>query len=263
MAHFSLSSDAFSFIPLIPLVSVFFLIKDRKTIFGNTGYSLFPGIAVAASGVLLHGAFIIWGGLAPKEYGLTVDAVAFLISLWGIFALFFGVDSFKKAIFPLLFLLFIIPLPSVIERLIVEMFRAGSAEMVAFYFKILGIPFFREGDTFQLEHLRFCVASQCSGINSGLSLFIVSVIAAKLFLRNNWVRLGFVLSVIPIGWSKNGLRIATLTLLGSYVNSVFLEGPLHRQGGRPFFVVALLFLGLSLFLLRMLEKRIGRKNNGK
>jgi exosortase len=139
------------------------------------------------------------------------------------------------------------------------MFRAGSTEMVGFYFRIAAIPFIREGSTFQLEHLSFRVADECSGINSGLSLFIVAVIAAKLFLKNNWVRLMFILSVIPIGWSKNGLRIATLTLLGCYVNPGFLHGPLHRQGGRPFFIAALLFLGLSLFICRVLEKRIIRR----
>jgi exosortase len=259
LARFALSSDAFSYMVLIPFVSVYFLFKERKKIFEKVQYSLPLGIGSIASGLLLYGTCMVWGGSIFRANALTLEVVSLLISLMGLFVLCFGSGAFKQALFPFLFLLFIIPIPLLVEKMIVEMFRAGSTEMVALYFKIGGIPFIREGSTFQLENLSFRVADQCSGINSGLSLIIVAVIAAKLFLKNNWVRLAFILSVIPIGWSKNGLRIATLTLLGSYVNPGFLNGPLHRQGGRPFFIVALLFLGLSLFLCRVIEKRMKKK----
>jgi exosortase len=259
LTRFALSSDAFSYMLLIPFVSAFFLIKDRKTIFEKVQYSLPLGIGSIASGLLVLGAYMIWGASLSKTNGFTFEVISLLISLMGVFTLCFGIRSFKKALFPLLFLMFIIPIPKIVELMIVEMFKAGSTEMVALYFKIGGVPFIREGSTFQLEHLSFRVADECSGINSGLSLFIVAVIAAKMFLKNNWVRLMFIMTVVPIGWSKNGLRIATLTLLGSYVNPGFLHGPLHRQGGRPFFIVALLFLGVSLFICRSIEKRMKRK----
>jgi exosortase len=259
LARFALSSDAFSYMLLIPFVSAFFLFVERKTIFSNARYSLPLGIGIIASGLLVLGANMVWSASISRANGLTLEVISFLISLIGVFVLCFGAGSFKQALFPLLFLIFIVPIPLPVERVIVEMFRAGSTEMVALYFKIGGIPFIREGSTFHLEKLSFRVADQCSGINSGLSLFIVAVIAAKLFLKNNWVRLMFILSVVPIGWSKNGLRIATLTLLGCYVNPGFLHGPLHRQGGRPFFIVALLFLGVSLFICRTIEKKMKKK----
>jgi exosortase len=259
LTRFALSSDAFSYMLLIPFVSAFFFIKDRKTIFEKVQYSLPAGIGSIAFGLLVLGACMVWGASMSTTNGLTLEVISLLFSLMGVFSLCFGGRSFKKALFPLLFLMFIIPIPKIVELMIVEMFKAGSTEMVALYFKIGGVPFIREGSTFQLEHLSFRVADECSGINSGLSLFIVAVIAAKMFLKNNWVRLIFILSVIPIGWSKNGLRIATLTLLGCYVNPGFLHGPLHRQGGRPFFIVALLFLGVSLFICRAIEKRMKRK----
>jgi exosortase len=259
LTRFALSSDAFSYMVLIPFVSAFFLFKERKTIFEKVQYSLPLGIGSIASGLLVLGANMVWSASISKSNGLTLDVISLLISFMGVFFLCFGGRSFKKALFPLLFLMFIIPIPKIIELMIVEMFKAGSTEMVALYFKIGGVPFIREGSTFQLEHLSFRVADECSGINSGLSLFIVAVIAAKIFLKNNWVRLMFIMTVVPIGWSKNGLRIATLTLLGSYVNPGFLHGPLHRQGGRPFFIVALLFLGVSLLICRAIEKRIKRK----
>jgi exosortase/archaeosortase family protein len=57
----------------------------------------------------------------------------------------------------------------------------------------------------------------------------------------------FVLLSIPLSVIKNGIRIATLTLLSIYVDPSFLTGSLHRKGGFVFFLMALLIL-LPVFL---------------
>jgi exosortase/archaeosortase family protein len=51
-----------------------------------------------------------------------------------------------------------------------------------------------------------------------------------------------VLLSLPLSLIKNGIRIATLTLLSVYVNPDFLAGHLHRDGGFVFFFLALLML---------------------
>lgn len=47
---------------------------------------------------------------------------------------------------------------------------------------------------------------------------------------------------VPLSVLKNGIRIATLTLLSIYVDPDFLTGKLHHEGGFVFFVAALLIL---------------------
>jgi exosortase/archaeosortase family protein len=47
---------------------------------------------------------------------------------------------------------------------------------------------------------------------------------------------------------KNGIRIATLTILAQYVDSGFLYGRLHHEGGVVFFLIGLALL-LPVFLL--------------
>jgi exosortase/archaeosortase family protein len=54
---------------------------------------------------------------------------------------------------------------------------------------------------------------------------------------------------------KNGIRIATLTLLAMYVDPGFLTGRLHHQGGIVFFLVGLLLLAPLLWLLQRGESR--------
>ena len=66
----------------------------------------------------------------------------------------------------------------------------------------------------------------------------------------------FVLLVIPLSIIKNGIRIATLTLLSLYVNPDFLSGNLHRDGGFVFFFLALAMLFPVLRLLEKTEKRV-------
>jgi exosortase/archaeosortase family protein len=109
-----------------------------------------------------------------------------------------------------------------------------------------GVHFIREGSTFQLEIISFYVADQCSGIRSGISLLIVSMIVGKLFLRRPWTRGILMLTVVPIGWVKNGMRIATLTLLGCYVNPGFMSGPCCTTRGANFsFSLACSLLALN------------------
>jgi exosortase/archaeosortase family protein len=49
---------------------------------------------------------------------------------------------------------------------------------------------------------------------------------------------------------KNGIRIATLTLLANYVNPDFLYGNLHHRGGVVFFVIGLILLVPLFWYLR-------------
>ncbi|MBU1208025.1 MAG: archaeosortase/exosortase family protein [Proteobacteria bacterium] len=63
------------------------------------------------------------------------------------------------------------------------------------------------------------------------------------------------LSIFPITVVKNGLRIVTLTLLGNYVDVRILGSELHKSGGIPFFIVALVLLAPVLWALRKSEKK--------
>ena len=48
-----------------------------------------------------------------------------------------------------------------------------------------------------------------------------------------------VFATIPIAIAKNAVRIFTLSMLGIHVNSVFLYGRPHCNGGVVFFALAL------------------------
>ena len=65
-----------------------------------------------------------------------------------------------------------------------------------------------------------------------------------------------VICAVIIAMLKNGIRILTLSLMGNYVDPRILQSDLHREGGIPFFIVALLLMAPILFFLIRSEKKI-------
>jgi exosortase len=185
---------------------------------------------------------------------LSIMTLSAVIIWLGAFACCYGVEAFRQALFPLLFLLFLVPFPTILMENTVSALQESSAEAAARLFGLAGVPVLREGFVFHLTGMSIEVAEECSGIHSAIALLLSSVVAGKLFLAAGWRRVALVLFVFPIAVMKNGLRIVTLTLLGNYVDPRILSGPLHKQGGVPFFLLALSVLGLVIWLLRKTEK---------
>lgn len=247
----------YSYMMLVPFVSGYFIFLNRRQIHLQADYSFKIGIVLLMIGISLFFVGERSSGLSEGSH-LSLQMLSALIFWIGGFILFYGIKAFKIASFPLLFLIFMVPIPSGALETIIFLLTWGSAEAAYGYFKLAGVPVLREGFSFQLPGLSITVAKECSGINSSIALLVTSIVAGKLFLRTGWKKLVLALSIFPIAIVKNGMRIATLSLLGIYVDPKILAGELHESGGIPFFIVALLILAPILWLLaRSEKKRIG------
>jgi exosortase len=250
LASLSFNDELASHVLLIPLISAFLLYLERKRIFRTPCYC--PSIGVP----LLLAAVVLWFSLKISLSSLNntdhLSVVAALIVLVWIagFILFYGTASLKAAVFPLLFLLLMIPLPVVMAEHIISVLQKGSAGACYALFRLMGVPVIQHGFRFSLPGVEIEVAEQCSGIHSGLSLFIAGLLAEHLFLRGAWKKACFTFCILPIAIFKNAVRIVTICWLGIYVNPDFLHGALHRQGGLPFSFLALALMFLLLCLLR-------------
>ena len=246
--------DYHTLIPLIPLISLYLLYLKRKDIREKMEYAFAPGLAIAAAGLVFYTLGLILGeNLNPNDYATLITS-AVLVFLWGAFIFAYGMKAFSTVLFPLLFLVFMIPIPALIMEEIITFLQRGSTEVADLLFWLSQVPYYREGFVFQMSGMSVEVAPQCSGIRSGLALFITACLAGYLFLDSGWRRLVLVLCVFPITMFKNGIRIVTLTLLGTYVDPRILQSSLHREGGIPFFVLALLLMAPVLYFLKKREK---------
>ena len=253
--YWTYKSDYYTHIVLLPLVSAYLIFTQRREIFEDVGYAFAPGGAVVGLGLLLLAAAATLAPGWSKNDAYALVASATVIVVIGAFILIFGLRAFRAARFALLFLAFMVPLPSVVEYWVIRVLQLGSAEFVAFLFTFTGMPVLRDACVFHLPGLSIEVAPQCSGIRSSLALVITCVLAGHMFLKTTWKKIVLVLAVIPITMFKNGIRIVTLSLLGVYVDRGFLESSLHRDGGILFFILALLLMAPILFVLRRSEKQ--------
>jgi exosortase len=251
-------SELFSHIPLIPFVSGYFLVIDRKKLLTDLGWDYRKGVALLGVAALIR-----WfaEGCLPNPYTndcLSLNMLGFVIWVQGCFVFSYGVSAVKHILFPSMFLVFLIPIPSHILNPFVRFLQVGSAQAAYWIFKLVHTPVYREGFVFSLPGFTVEVAEQCSGIRSSIALFIIAIVAGKLFLKRGWSRAVLAVSVFPIAMFKNALRIVTLSLLASYVDPRFITNSwLHKSGGIPFFGIALLLLWPVLWGLRKGERKKG------
>jgi len=250
----SMRNALYSHIPLIPLVSGYFLFSGRRGLLPGGGYSYVWGLSLVILGIGMYFLAIDQGTNLNRNDYLSLMIFSG-VTIWiGGFIFSFGVKSFRANLFPLLFPFFLVPIPTLIVETLILILQIGSTEVSYALFKMTGVPILREGFTFHLSGISIEVAKQCSGIRSTIALFITSTIAGHLFLQTGWKKLLLILCIFPITVVKNGLRIVTLTLLGNYVDVRILGSELHKSGGIPFFVVALVLLAPVLWVLRKSEK---------
>lgn len=250
-----LGNDTFSQIPLIPVVSLFLIHSNRKTIFSAVTFGWVAGAALIASGLfaVILARLDVWQLSAANQGSLFVFGI---VVVWmGSFALLFGTAAFRTALFSMLFLLFAVPIPEPFLSNIVSFLQHQSANAAEGFFHLAGVPYLRKELIFDLPGVTIQVAEECSGIRSTLALLITTTLAGYLFLQTSWRRWLLVLVVVPVAIVKNGLRIAGLSTLAVYVNPGFLTGPLHHRGGIVFFMIALLPMALLLIYLERSERR--------
>ena len=257
LVQYSLHDDSSSHIILIPLITLFLLYSERQSVFATTRTSTGSGIGLAAAGVTLH--LLTNRSFFPQvgNWSLTLQTFSVILVWLGGFLICYGSAALRAGAFPLLFLLLIVPIPDAVLDRIIYALQEGSTEIAYLIFQAVGIPVLRQGFLLSVPGVTIEVAKECSSIRSSMALFITCLLAAHLFLRTRWKMLLLVLLSFPLSLIKNGIRIATLTLLSIYVDPGFLTGRLHHEGGFVFFLVAMLILWPVIVWLKKSEKPPG------
>ena len=254
LVRYSQHEDSASHIVLIPLIVLFLLYVERRRIFAVTRTNAVTGAAAIVAGV-----FAFWlGGRASSQtsanLSLSLQTLAIVIVWAGSFLTCYGFSAVRAAMFSLGFLVLMVPLPAVLLDRVVYYLQAGSTELTYLIFQLLRVPVLRDGFLLSVPGVTIEVAKECSSIRSSIALLITCLLAAHLYLRTTWKMALFVAFGLLVSVVKNGIRIATLTLLSVYVDPGFLTGRLHREGGFVFFLIALAILFPILFWLQKSER---------
>ena len=243
LAQLSQHNELYSHFLLIPMVSLFFVWTERKALFEHPSAAPGKGMLIMAVGIVCYLAAIQCQDLLNRNDYLSLSLSGAVVWIHGSFMGAYGPSAYRQARFPLFFLLLCVPIPIFVLDPVIRFLQVGSAHAVQIAFEMIGIPYLRDGTTFQLPGIAIEVAKECSGIRSSLALFITSIIAGHMFLKTTWRKVILVLVIIPLAIFKNAVRITTLSILAVYVDQSWLtDSWLHHGGGIVFFVLALFFL---------------------
>jgi exosortase C (VPDSG-CTERM-specific) len=258
LINYAARSDLYSYILLIPLVSVYLLYLRRDQL--PKDYVVDRPLAivflVAGFGVLAFRYWLYFIGQSPaKADDLALQTLSFLCFLAAGGFFFFGRVWMQAAAFPLAYLIFMVPMPDSMREGLELASKNASAEVANFLFHLSGIPFLRAGPIFQLPNITIEVAQECSGIRSSWVLLMTSILAANMFLKTSWRRIVLVAFVIPLGILRNGFRILVIGMLCVNMGPQMIHSIIHRRGGPFFFVISLIPFLLLLWWLHTSESR--------
>jgi exosortase len=250
----SIEDASSSHLVLIPFISAALIYGNRGTIFSSAAAPSRLGLALISAALIGVVITTAYHPLAESADALTLQVTALLLLWSGGFLLCYGLQAARAALFPLLFLVLMIPIPHALLRVVIRLLTQGTSEVLAGLFALVGTPYLRHGTVFSFPGVSIRIADECSGIRSTISLIIVGALAAKTCLTKPWTRAVFAAALVAMSVVKNAIRIATLTLLAIHVDKGFLTGRLHQQGGIVFFLATVMLLAPLLVILRRSER---------
>jgi exosortase len=195
---------------------------------------------------------------------LGMALAAYLVALWqrayfaaslSILALLAGVvwallgsATLKRMAFPILFLVFMAPLPFV-EPLSVPLAEVTGVISAACV-RVLGVPIVVSGSQLSLPGAELVVGAQCSGLRSIVTLLTLVGLVAFIVEGPRWGKALLVLSALPIAALGNVLRVSSLLGVAHAWGAESGLKYYHDYSGIVFFVAA-------LALLLMLSRWVG------
>lgn len=228
---------------LIPFVSAYLIWQKRtelaKTQKARSGW----GLPLILMGMLAHA----FGSLMRVYF---ISGFSMLLVLVGLILFLYGSQVFKKIMFPVLFLAFMIPVPMVLVTSISFKMKIFAAKIAATVLNNSGIPAVRDGSLIRMRHAQVVVDDVCSGLRSLISLLALGSIFAYWMKSTMGRRLVLFLTAIPIAIITNVMRVVFLSYVAEIWGVEIASGVLHDVSG--FLVFALAFV-LLYVMVRILE----------
>jgi exosortase B len=245
-------TDEFGHGPLIACIVAWLLWRERQSLkHVATKSASALGFGFLAAGALLYVA------------GRTLSiASAEFLSQWlmvgSVLAFLGGAGIWRHTWFAWFYLLFMVPLPASLVESLTGPLKHAISVLVVDGLYAASYPIARSGVMITVGPYQLLVADACSGLNSMFSLAALGTLFAHLVARRrSWQHnAALVLSIVPIAFVANILRVVTLVLVTYHLGDEAGQGFLHGAAGMVLMVIALLFfMVLDRVLTWLLPKR--------
>lgn len=243
------TNDNYSHGFFVPIIAAYMIWQKKKIIKKHAIRPNYLGLLI-----IIFGMFVFIAGNIGAE--LFTMRTAIVITIAGLCTFFFGIRITVTIAAPLVYLMFMVPLPTIIWNKIAFPLQLVAAQITSNVVHIIGIPILREGNVLHLSNTTLEVVDACSGLRSLTSLLALSAAYAYIITLatiNKWI---LFLSAIPIAIIVNILRLTSTVLLATYIGPEAAQGFLHELSGVFVFIVAFIMLfGLSN-LMQSIEQKV-------
>ncbi len=192
------------------------------------------------------GAFLWF--LNQKAYYLAAFAMIGVIG--GLVWALGGTLLFRKLLFPIAYLLLMVPLPF-IDRITLPL-ALFTGVCAGGLVRLLGLDVTIIGNAVRLPNADLVIGAQCSGVNSLIALTALMTLAAYVLNGPLWGRLLLVLFSVPLAILGNILRVASLLFVARSMGAQAAFIFYHDYSGLLFFLLVFL---LMFPLTRLLQAR--------
>lgn len=227
---------------LVPLIAGYFLRErwnDLKT----------ADVAPAGIGLVVIACALLQLIIASfaNEYFAARSSLVVLIA--GMVLYFFGTDIFRITRMPLLYLLFMVPLPYIVYNALALPLKMFVSWLSVGFLKTIGLSVLREGNIIMFPNITLEVADACSGMRSLVSMLALSTAYAFYLQVSHAKRWIIIVSAIIIAIATNVLRVIITGILANYHGAAAARGFFHEFAGMAVFTLAMAMLaGLGLLL---------------
>ncbi len=228
---------------LVPFVSGYIVWQRRQSLVKMPFAPAPWALPILLASVMVHVVSTIW----QLHF---VSGFSFIAAVWSLVGYFWGARVARGVAFPMLFLVFMVPLPSV--WLIHASFRLkmAAAQLATTVVQWMGVLAVREGSAVQLPNCRILVDDTCSGLRSLISLIALATVMTQWFPVHTATRRAVLIaSAVPVAVAANWLRVTMAILVGFVYGAKVAGGVYHDASGIVVFIIA--FIGLAVIARRL------------
>lgn len=253
---------------LVPLIFAWLVWHHRDAIARAKVLGDNRGLIWIVLGCLI---FTIGARTLQGRMGMTAAPIL----LYGIVRYLWGREVSRALLFPIAFLVFMIPVSGPIDQATtnLQFLVVGMAQKVC---GLIGMPLFAVGTKLvpvDEAFKGFDIAEGCSGIRSLTAMIMVTVIYVHLTQTKRWKQIVILLCSVGFAIVGNAGRIVSIFVVAKFFGPAFAGGTYHHASGYVSFPIALLamvavskILDLPIFepakLMHALRAEEGKPGSG-
>lgn len=237
---------------IIIFVIAFWLLGMRWQEAGDT--SQFKPAPMLAWGCTICAAALYVPGRALSIPYLEVGAI--IVMLCAIVLFRGGTRLLSKLKFPLIFMIFMIPLPNSLVSPLSGWMKLMVSNITVDVLDLAGFPVAQNGVVISLGQYRLLVAEACAGMRTLFTLEALGILYLNLIRHHSALRNATLpLLIIPISFTANIIRVLVLSLVTYYFGDEAGQGFIHGFAGMVLFLSGLLIMIGTDSLLRRFSNK--------